>query len=108
MKIFKLNEMLGGWFLGNFEPSVIRESNFEVAIKKYNSGDYEKKHFHKIAYEITVIVKGKVLMNNKEYSEGDIIFLKPGESSDFKVLEETLTCVVKSPSVENDKYLIHS
>ena len=105
MKKFNLNEMIGGWFIGNFKPSIKNESNFEVAIKSYKSGDSEEKHFHKIAYEITVIVKGKVLMNKKQYTEGDIVLIEPGEPSDFQVLEDTITCVVKSPSIQKDKYL---
>lgn len=106
MKKFRLEDMIGGWFVGNFTPNVVKDSNFEVAIKKYKSGTKEKKHFHKKAYEITVIVEGKVLMNEIEYSEGDIILIDPNETTDFFVIEDTITCVVKSPSVMKDKFII--
>ena len=44
-------------------------------------------------------------MNGVEYKQGDIIVIEPGESTDFEVLEETITTVVKIPGATNDKYL---
>ena len=45
-------------------------------------------------------------MNSIEYSEGDIIQIDPGDSTDFEVIEDTITVVVKQPSVKGDKYLL--
>ncbi len=104
-EIFKLKEMTKGWFVGNFSPSSLRTDNVEVAVKKYKKGDYEGSHFHKLATEITVILKGKVEMNGNEFSDGDIIKIKPGTTTDFKVLEDVTTVVVKVPGATNDKYL---
>ena len=106
MKLDKLTDMKLGWFIGNFEPSLYKTENVEVAIKKYNKGDYEESHFHKIATEITTIVTGKVKMNDTEYSSGDIITIPPNEATDFMVLEDnTITTVVKIPGAKNDKYI---
>jgi hypothetical protein len=106
MRIERLEKMTGGWFIGNFEPSCIRTEAFEVACKHYSSGDDETKHQHRIATEITLIVRGKVKMNDQVMSSGDIIILEPGESSDFQALDDTITMVVKIPSVLGDKYFI--
>ena len=57
-----LDAMIGGWFVGDFEPSVIRTKDFEVAVKKYKAGDKEARHIHKVATELTVIISGKVLI----------------------------------------------
>ena len=38
MEIKNINEMKGGWFVGNFHPSVFH-ANFEVGVKKYKKGD---------------------------------------------------------------------
>ena len=46
------------------------------------------------------------LMNGNEYVDGDIITIQPGEATDFKVLEDTITTVIKLPSVKNDKYIV--
>jgi hypothetical protein len=100
-----LNDMIKGWFCGKIEPCVL-SSDVEVAIKRYKKGDFEKKHVHKISTEITVIVSGKVKMNEIEYIENDIITIPPGVATDFLCLEDTVSCVVKSISAPGDKYII--
>lgn len=106
MKTAKLSEMTKGWFIGNFEPSLFKTNDVEVAVKTYNRGDYEAKHYHKIATEYTVIISGKVKMNGIEYGAGDIIVMEPNEATDFEALEDgTMNVVVKIPGASNDKYL---
>ena len=63
MRTARLEDMVKGWFVGNFEPSLIKTNDVEVAVKSYNKGDYEEKHYHKIATELTVIIQGRVKMN---------------------------------------------
>lgn len=106
MKTGRLEDMLKGWFVGNFEPTLYCTNACEVAIKAYNRGDYESAHYHKIATEITVIISGSVRMNEHVYFAGDIIVMEPGETTDFECLEEgTKNVVVKIPGVNNDKYM---
>lgn len=106
MKIGRLNEMVKGWFVGNFEPTLLRTNDVEVAVKEYKKGDYESSHYHQIATEITVILNGRVKMNGVEYGKGDIIVMEPGESTDFECLEDgTQNVVVKHPGANNDKYI---
>ncbi len=106
MKIFSLDKMIKGWFIGNFVPSCFKTDLFEVAMKKYQKGDHESKHFHKVASEYTLIASGKVKMNGIEYVAGSIILMEPGESTDFECLEDNTHCVVvKIPCAKNDKYV---
>lgn len=106
MKTARLEDMIKGWFVGNFEPTLFRTNDVEVAVKTYKKGDYEERHYHKIATEITVITRGRVRMNGVEYGEGDIIIIEPYESTDFEALEdETQNMVVKIPGANNDKYI---
>lgn len=106
MKVARLEDMIKGWFVGNFEPTLLRTNDVEVAVKEYNRGDYEAKHFHKIATEITVIVQGRVRMNGVEYTKGDIVVMEPNEATDFECLVDgTKNVVVKLPGANNDKYL---
>ena len=106
MKLHKLKDMFKGWLVGNFEPSLYTTDDVEVAVKNYTIGDVDEKHYHKIATEITVISKGKVLMNGVEYNEGDVIVIEPGEATDFHALEDTITTVIKIPCVKDDKYIV--
>jgi hypothetical protein len=105
MKLFKLTNMIKGWFVGDITPVVYSTKDCEVAIKRYSAGEKELKHHHKLAKEITVIISGKVKMNGVEYVQDDILLIEPNESTDFEVIEDTVTCVVKSGSYKGDKYI---
>lgn len=105
MKTAHLEDMIKGWLVGNFEPTLYKTNDVEVAVKSYNKGDLEENHYHKIATEITVITQGRVKMNGIEYSAGDIIVIEPNESTDFECLEDgTQNVVVKIPGANDDKY----
>lgn len=106
MKVKHLDDMTRGWFVGNFEPTLYKTNDCEVAVKSYLAGDYEKKHYHKIATEITVIVKGKVKMFERTFSEGDIIIVEPGDITDFMALTDVTNVVVKLPGTNDDKYVV--
>jgi quercetin dioxygenase-like cupin family protein len=106
MKIHKLKDMFRGWVVGNFEPSLYKTDDVEVAVKNYKAGDTEEKHYHKIATEITIISDGKVRMNGTIYGSGDIVTIEPGEATDFEALQDTITTVVKIPCVKDDKYIV--
>lgn len=105
MKIEKLSNMKRGWFIGNFEPSLYRTNACEIAVKIYKAGDYEEEHYHKIATEYTVIIRGTVRMFNQIFSAGDIVICEPGDKTDFKALTDAENVVVKIPGANNDKFL---
>lgn len=96
--------MIKGWFIGNFEPSLLRSENFEVAVKHYKAGEREETHHHRVATEITVIVSGDVEMMGRRWAAGDIVLIEPGEATSFVAITDTVTVVVKTPSVLGDKY----
>lgn len=106
MKSAKLGEMIRGWFVGNFEPTVYRTNEVEVAVREYRAGDSEAAHFHKIATEITVVQTGSVKMFGKIWNSGDIIIVEPNDATDFVALTDAVTVVVKIPGANNDKYLV--
>lgn len=108
MEKFNLNDMIGGWFVGHFEPTVHQTNDFEVAVKMYKEGDYEEEHYHKIATEYTLILDGEVVMAGKNYTSGEIIKIHPNEPTDFRAITDVKTVVVKVPSVKDDKYLTNN
>lgn len=101
-----LNEMVGGWLVGDFEPSCARTAAFEVACKHYPAGATEDAHVHRIATEITLIASGRACMNGLMLTAGDILILEPGEPAEFRADEPTTTVVVKFPSVVGDKHAV--
>ena len=86
-------------------PSLLKTNDVEVAVKKYKAGDTEEEHYHKVATEFTMILKGKVRMMGIEYNEGEILTISPMESTDFLALTDVTTVVVKVPGASNDKYM---
>lgn len=105
MKIDHIKNYIRGWVIGNFQPALLKTNEFEFAIKKYVAGDYEVKHFHKMATEYTFVISGKVKMNSVEYGPDQIIIIEPGESTNFLALEDTVCAVIKYPGASNDKYI---
>lgn len=108
MKIASLNNMVKGWFVGNFEPTLYRTNDVEVAVKYYKAGDCEAAHYHKIATEITVIVEGTVQMFGQNFGEGSIIIVDPNDVTDFFAVTDAVTAVVKLPGANDDKYVVKS
>lgn len=106
MKRFDVSKFIGGWFIGNFDPSIIKTDQFEVSVKSYKAGDTERRHVHNEAVELTVVTSGVVKMNGQIFCEGEIIFIDKGESTDFNAMEDSKTVVVKMPSVIGDKHFV--
>jgi len=99
-----LSEFWRGWFIGNFEPSIFKTSEFEVGLLFHEKGEVWKKHYHKIGTEYNVLVRGRMLMNGVDIQEGNVFVLEPGEVADPVFLENCLVLVVKTPSLPGDKY----
>jgi quercetin dioxygenase-like cupin family protein len=106
MEIYRIEDMKGGWFIGNFEPSVFKTELFEVCYKFHEKGEKWDTHYHKIGTEINYLVKGKMIIQNKELSEGDIFILRPYEIADPIFLEDCTVLIVKTPSSTQDKFVI--
>ena len=104
----RLDEMKGGWFVGNFIPTLLDTTAAEVAVQHYRAGDREGAHYHRIATEITVVVSGQVEMVGRSWQSGDIIVLEPGDVTDFCAITDCTTVAVKIPGVKDDKYPVES
>lgn len=100
----RLEDMVGGWFVGAFAPSALRTDAAEVAVKTYAAGTVEDSHEHRIATEVTLLLHGRALMCGRELVAGDVLVLPPGTATAFAALEDCTTVVVKTPSVLGDKH----
>lgn len=107
MKILNMKDMIGGWFVGNFEPTAYKTEDFEVSYKTHKCGEKVDYHYHSVVTEINFLIKGKMIMQNIELNAGDIFILHPFEVADPEFLEDTQLICVKTPS-SNDKVLIKS
>jgi quercetin dioxygenase-like cupin family protein len=106
MEIFKIDEMKGGWYAGNFSPSAFLTKDFEVCYKKHSRGEEWSKHFHKEADEINFLRSGKMTIQGTELNAGDIFILRKGEIADPIFLEDCEVFIVKTPSIPGDKFIV--
>lgn len=88
MEINKLSNVKGGWFIGDFSPAVMRQKDFEVGYKVHKKGEIWPKHTHKIATEITVLIRGKMIIQGQTINAGDIFTLYPNEIAYPEFLED--------------------
>jgi hypothetical protein len=106
MTKFNLNDFTRGWLVGNFDPSILKTDACEVAVKRYEAGDTEESHYHKLADEITIVVDGAISMNDEVLMTNDIVLVKKGEAVKFLALADSTLCVIKVPFARDDKYIV--
>ncbi len=104
MKIERIENMKGGWFIGNFEPSVYKTEQFEVCFKQHKKDEYWTPHFHKQAIEINYLIRGVMTINGQRLVSGDIFILDKEEISIPIFLTDCELIVVKTPCVIGDKF----
>jgi hypothetical protein len=103
MKIAHIENFTKGWFVGNFEPSLLK-SNFEVGLHTHAAGEFHQDHFHKLGTEINLVVEGQLVINGKTFNPGDIFILEPYEISQCSYLTDVKLVVVRNISDPTDKY----
>lgn len=104
MQKARLEDFHGGWFLGNFIPSMLTTGDFEIGLKRFSRGDREPLHYQQMAVEFTLVVSGRISMGGIEVGPNEILRIDPGERADFLALEDCVVVAVKAPSIPNDKF----
>jgi len=104
MKITKITDYERGWFIGNFEPTILRTKDFEVGLLRHKKGELWAAHYHKDSTEYNVLVTGKMIIQGHELSDGDIFILQKGEIADPVFLDDCIVVCVKVPSIPSDKF----
>ena len=105
MRKARLDEFSGGWFIGNFEPTLVGTTDFEVCLKRYKRGVREPEHFQRVSTEVTLVIEGLCRIGTEVLCGNDIIEIAPNESADFEALEDVVLVAVKFPSLPSDKVL---
>ena len=106
MKKHNLSDFWRGWFIGNFEPSVLKTEAFEVGYLFHLKGEHWPDHYHKLGAEYNLLVKGKMIMNDEIISEGEIFIMEPNEVASPIFLEDCYVVCIKTPSLPGDKYMV--
>lgn len=94
-----------GWFIGNFEPSLLKQENIEIGYLQIKEGEVGDGHYHKEHTEINLIINGSAKYNGEILGKGDFFIYKPYERNyDLVYTEDTDLIVIKAPHVKGDKF----
>lgn len=104
MKLFKLDDMTRGWFVGAFEPTAWSTPQFEVGYRVHKVGSRDD-HYHTVVTEINLIISGCMRLQDRLLGAGDIFILEPWEITNPEFLEDTGIVCVKVPSLNDKKSL---
>jgi mannose-6-phosphate isomerase-like protein (cupin superfamily) len=102
MKLDRLDRMIGGWFIGNFDCAYTTDT-VEVSYKTHPKGEQWDIHYHEKVTEINLLVRGRMILQGVELNAGDIFTLNPFEIADPEFLEDCEIVCVKLPGIQNDK-----
>ena len=103
MKLFDPKDYQGGWFIGDFEPSIWRTSAYEVGYKHHVAGEPWAAHYHEHMDEITFLLEGTMQMQGQTLTGPVIFLLERGEIADPEFVTDCKVFVIKAPSVPGDK-----
>ena len=104
IQFHKLSDMTRGWFIGDFEPSILKRKDIEIAVMDHKKGELSLSHVHRVATEYNVLLSGKLLINNI-IIEPNTIFVIPNNLLTRAVfLEDCRVLCIKTPSLPTDKY----
>jgi mannose-6-phosphate isomerase-like protein (cupin superfamily) len=103
MRVAKISDSIGGWFIGNFDKAAYRTSSFEVSYKEHSKGEMYGWHYHQHLDEINLVVSGKIKIHGQVFGPGDIFILEPYDVADPEFLEDCKIVCVKAPNITNDK-----
>ncbi len=106
MKISRLEDYKGGWFVGNFEPTAFQTEQFEICYKFHKQGEQWETHYHKEGTEINLLVEGEMTIQNKKLVSGDIFIIYPWEVADPVFTKDCTVLIIKTPSKPGDKFII--
>ena len=104
MKLSNIKDMTRGWFIGDFEPSILRTKDFEVGVLIHKKGEVWPKHYHALSTEYNLLLEGSMTIQNTLINSGDIFILDPMEIADPIFHEDCRVLCIKVPSVPGDKH----
>ena len=104
MKLSNIKDMTRGWFIGDFEPSILRTKDFEVGVLTHKKGEVWPKHYHALSTEYNLLIEGRMTVQGTQINPGDIFIFEPMEIADPVFHEDCKVLCVKVPSVIGDKH----
>jgi dTDP-glucose pyrophosphorylase/mannose-6-phosphate isomerase-like protein (cupin superfamily) len=105
-QIWDIDQFIRGWFIGDFTPSIVRTNLFEIAMLTHKKDERWDYHYHMVADETNVLIKGSMKINNKIIKTGDIFVIGKNQVTCPQFDEDCNVLCIKVPSVIGDKYCL--
>ncbi len=106
MEVVNLSSMLRGWFIGNFEPSVLKTNFLEVGVVTHKKGEEWREHYHTSSIEYNLLLDGIMTVNGTPINKNDIFIIDKNESSSPMFLTDCRILVIRIPDIRNDKVIV--
>lgn len=102
----RIENTTGGWYAGDFDDAIYRTKSFEASYKKHPKGQFWEWHYHEHLDEINLVLSGKVKIQGKVFTAGDIFIFEPMELADPEFLEDCEIICIKAPNIRGDKVVV--
>lgn len=106
MKVSRIEDTVGGWYIGNFPAAAYQTKGFEVSYKIHKKDEDWAWHYHEHLDEINLLISGSMIMCGQTLRPGDIFIVDPKEIADPVFLEDCHVICVKAPNFTNDKIVV--
>ena len=107
MKIYNVvTHFVGGWFVGNLEPTVFKTDQFEVSLKHHSAGEVWDQHYHSESVEINYLMRGRMNINGQDLTAPVIFVIDKNEIADPTFYTDVELIVIKAPSAPGDKHVV--
>ena len=106
MIVNRLDNSIGGWYVGNFENAAYKTKGAELSFKTHKKGELWDWHYHQYLDEINLIISGSMTIQGRKMVAGDIFILEPMEIADPEFLEDCQIVCLKLPNMTNDKVIV--
>lgn len=106
MEILDTKSLKGGWFIGNFDPTLYKTEACEVAYKYHFPGEDWPEHYHQHSDEINYLVSGQMEINGQKIEAPRVFIIKKGEAAKPRFITTVSLIVVRVPGIPNDKVLV--
>lgn len=106
MIVSRIEDTVGGWYIGNFPNAAYKTKSAEASLKTHLKGEKWDWHYHEHLDEINLIISGKMIIQGRVLSTGDIFILEPMELADPIFIEDCQIVCIKLPNFTNDKIII--
>jgi len=104
--VINIDHYIRGWLIGNFEPSIINTTEFEIGVLNHKKDEKWAFHYHEKTREINILLEGEMIINNIPLHKDTIFIFESNMISCPLFLTDCIVLCIKLPSLPNDKTII--